>query len=109
MDLDLVAHRLHDPGSSARIELSAPSSCRPPWFDTTMASAPTFGGHLRVVGVHDALQDDLAVPHAAEFGLMRSQSSEWSKASAVQARQRPGVFDSFCMAHDVAEGAAGRL
>ena len=39
-----------------------PSSWRPPWLETTIASAPLRGGDLRVLGVEDALQDQLAAP-----------------------------------------------
>ena len=58
--LDAVATAATIPGSTS-IEDGAPSSWRPPWFETMMASAPVSaaGGRPRGRG---SLQDQLAAP-----------------------------------------------
>ena len=44
----------------------APSSWRPPWFDSAIAVDAALGGEPRVVDGLDALEHDRAVPHRAQ-------------------------------------------
>ena len=53
-------------GATRSNAAGAPSSWRPPWFDSAMASTPRVGGEHRVVDGLDALDDDRAVPHRAQ-------------------------------------------
>jgi hypothetical protein len=50
---------------STSIEAGLLSSWRAPWLETTTPSQPSAAQH-RVVGVHDALDDELARPQPAE-------------------------------------------
>ena len=45
---------------------AAPSSCRPPWFETMMPSTPRRTASARVAGVEDALQEQRPVPGAPQ-------------------------------------------
>ena len=49
-------------GGRARTVDGTPSNCRPPWFETTIPSAPTRRGRPRILVIEDAFDDELAGP-----------------------------------------------
>ena len=67
---------------SIRIELSAPSSWRPPWFDTTIASAPMSSARRASSGSRMPFR--MTFPfHLSRSRRILSQSSRGSNCSAV--------------------------
>ena len=68
---------------SARIDDSAPSSCRPPWFDTTIASAPTSSAARASSASRIPFRISLP-PHLSAMRFTLPQSSRGSNCSAVQ-------------------------
>ena len=74
---------------SALIELSAPSSWRPPWLDTIMASAPTFSAIFASSASKMPLRITLP-PHSSLICLILSQSNDGSNCCAVQSIRLAG-------------------
>ena len=68
---------------NARMEVSAPSSWRPPWLDTTMASAPLSTGELCVLNVLNTFEDQFAAPLLLTH-LTSGQDTRGSNCSLVQ-------------------------
>ena len=90
---------------SAEIDDGAPSSWRPPWFDTTIASAPASTASRASSGVEHALDDELSRPEALDpfdvapgERLVELRHRPFRElAHALRARQMPG---------EIAEGPA---
>ena len=76
---------------SIRIELSAPSSCRPPWFDTITASAPASAAICASSASSTPLRISLPF-HWSRMRAILAQSSFSSNCSFAQAVRS----DSFC-------------
>ena len=66
------------PGSASSAAI-APSTCRPPWFETITPSTPCSRALARIVGMEDALQED-----------RQRRSCERSKREVVPGQRRVG-------------------
>src|ERR1700686_4236308 len=89
---------------SAEIEEGAPSSWRPPWFDTTMASAPSLTAVL-VSSASNTLQDQLARPDLLD-PLHVFPTQRRIELRPNPGRQRIDVGRVLHVAGQIAEGLA---
>ena len=93
---------------SARMLDGAPSSCRPPWFDTTNASAPLRTASRASSAIHDAFQHQLAAPPVFDprHVVPTQRRIELLRGPAGQ---RTHVLDTGDVTDDVAELAPPRV
>ena len=102
--LDAVADRVDD-GGQRRIVEGAPSSCRPPWLETMMASAPVSAAMRASSGSRMPFRISLP-PQRSLIQATSFQDRRGSNCSLVQAASEARSPTSVDVADDVAEGAA---